>query len=417
MNRYVITKQDFKGREYYISALYDENKKMIEAAPVPLGSTSLLGNIYIGRVENIVTNLNAAFVKISPDQTCYLSLEDLKHPVFTKRQSVKKPLAAGDELIVQVSKEALKTKEPSVTTNLTFTGRYTVLTSGNRKFSVSSKLSKEKRSHYKELLESRQEFLTDCGVIIRTNAEEVEDSVLLEELEGLLNSYQSLVEHAKYKTAYTVLKTAPKPYLKDLEDLPQSTLEQIVTDDRDIFEEICSFYGISKEKLTTGGSIPSIVYEIKTESGILLRHYTDESYSLNLLYSIKENLKAALSERIWLKSGAYLIIQPTEALTVIDVNSGKNIVKKEVQENFLRVNKEAAAEIAKQLRLRNISGMILVDFINLTSKSAEQELVNYFRSCLKTDPTPTQLIDITKLGLVELTRKKRKKTLKECFLL
>ena len=121
----------------------------------------------------------------------------------------------------------------------------------------------------------------------------------------------------------------------------------------------------------------------------------------------------ALAEKVWLKSGAYLIIQPTEALTVIDVNTGKNIAKKEMRENFLKVNKEAALEIAHQIRLRNISGIIVVDFINLDSKEAEAELLHTFRTALKADPVPTQLVDITKLGLVEVTRKKVKKSLLE----
>lgn len=416
MYRYIITKQEWSGKQYYISALFDENKKMIEVFPIPVDSAPLLGNIYIGRVENIVSNLNAAFVKISPSQTCYLPLEDLKHPIFTKKQSQKKKLCAGDELIVQVSREALKTKEPSVTTNLSFDGRYAVVTSGNHKCSVSSKLSKELRSHYRELLEEHQSALKDCGVIIRTNASTAQDEDVLTELKALLQAYRSLVSNAQHMTAYSVLKKALCPYLKDLEDLPQSTLEQVVTDDREIFEKICGFYGIGTECLTSGGSVPSLRNEISTDSGILLRYYNDDAYSLHALYSIKENLRAALSQKVWLKSGAYLIIQPTEALTVIDVNTGKNVAKKDTQENFLRVNKDAAAEIARQLRLRNLSGIILIDFINLTSKEAEQELMTYLRACLKSDPVPVQLIDITKLGLVELTRKKRRKPLRESFL-
>lgn len=413
MNRYVITKQNFRGREYTISALYDENKKMLEACPVPAGSSPVLGNIYIGRVENVVQNLNAAFVKISAEQTCYLPLEDLKYPVFTKKLSEKKLITAGDELLVQVSKEAVKTKEPTVTTNLNFTGKYVVLTSGNRNLSVSSKLSKEKREHFKELLETRTDFLHDCGIIVRTNAAEEEDTVILEEASAIFDAYQALRKAAEHKTAYSILKTSPEPYLKELADIPQNTLEQIVTDDRTVFEKICTFYGIGEEQWRTKGSVPAQVCEFKTASGILLRHYTDASYSLNHLYSITENLSAALNEKVWLKSGAYLIIQPTEALTVIDVNTGKNIEKKNMQENILKVNKEAAAEIAGQLRLRNISGMILVDFINLTSKEAEWELMKFFHGCLKADSTPAQLVDMTKLGLVELTRKKKKKSLKE----
>ena len=117
MNRYMITREKIKGQEYLISALYDEKKHMIEVLPEAAGETSLLGNIYVGKVENIVTNLNAAFVKIAPDIRCYLPLSDVKNPVFTRKLSQTKALAAGDELLVQVSREALKTKDPAVTTN------------------------------------------------------------------------------------------------------------------------------------------------------------------------------------------------------------------------------------------------------------------------------------------------------------
>ena len=139
MNRYVITTETIGGQEYRISALFDEKKRMIEVLPEKLGEEDppVVGNIYIGRVENIVKNLNAAFLKISPQQNCYLPLEDVKHPIFTKKCSgEKKVLAAGDELLVQVVREALKTKEPTVTTNLSLTGSYAVLTSGNRKTSA-----------------------------------------------------------------------------------------------------------------------------------------------------------------------------------------------------------------------------------------------------------------------------------------
>ena len=141
--------------------------------------------------------------------------------------------------------------------------------------------------------------------------------------------------------------------------------------------------------------------------------YEDEMVSLSALSGIPSQLHDALRERVWLKSGAYLIIQPTEALTVIDVNTGKNIAKKEMQENFLKVNIEAAEEIARQLRLRNISGIVIVDFINLEAKSAESELLNVFGAALKKDPVPTQIVEMTKLGLVEVTRKKIKKSLRE----
>lgn len=410
MNRYIITREQLRGQEYLISALYDENRKMLEVQPEPSGVSSLLGNIYIGKVENIVQNLNAAFVKISPDQRCYLPLEELKNPVFTKKLSDKKALVQGEELLVQVEREALKTKEPAVTTNLNLTGKYVVLTTGNRRIGVSSKLSKEKRKHFKELLEKEA---CGYGVIVRTNAADVSDEAVLREIEELKARCECLIEAAGHRTCYSLLYQESPGYLNHLKDLHVMTLEEIVTDDRAIFEEVCTEYGISREQLVTKGSVPVPVTELMTAEGIRIRHHDDADITLSALYGVAAQLKAAISERVWLKSGAYLIIQPTEAMTVIDVNTGKNTAKKEAQENFLRVNKEAAAEIARQLRLRNLSGIIIVDFVNLTSKEAQEELLYYFRTELKRDPVPTQLVDMTKLGLIEVTRKKVKKSLRE----
>ncbi len=413
---YIITQETLRTaggeQEFFISALYDSNKKMIEVQPEPVERASQLGNIYIGRVENVVKNLNAAFVKIGQNQNCYLPLEDVKHPIFTKKASKKLPFAAGDELLVQISREALKTKDPAVTTNLNFTGKYVVLTTGNRRIGLSSKLSKELKEHFKELLEKYFKG-TDYGVIVRTNATEASDETILEELQMLEERYLKLVETAAHQTCYSLLYEEQAACLKHVKDLRTEQLAEIITDDRDIFEELCQMHHIEKTALMTSGSVSVPVNEVLTKDNLKLCYYKDEAVSLASLYSVKANLENALRERVWLKSGAYLIIQPTEALTVVDVNTGKNIAKKDAQENFLRVNKEAAIEIARQLRLRNISGIVVVDFINLEKKGAEEELMSVFRAELKKDPIPTQLIDMTKLGLVEVTRKKVKKSLRE----
>lgn len=411
MKRYIITKEQIKGQEYIISALYDENRRMLEVNPEPKEARSLLGNIYIGKVQKIVKNINAAFISIGTGQSCYYSLEDYKNPVFIKKSSANKKLVAGDELLVQVSKEALKTKDPSVTTNLNFTGKYAVLTTENTHLGISTKLPKDKRDHYMELLKGLGDRL--YGIIVRTNAAEVLDQELLDEISELETQYQSLIEKARYRTCYSCLYEEPSFYLKNLKDLRLEELEEIITDDRGIFEEICDSFRIPVADRMSQGSVSLPVNLLEAGNQIKIRYYEDCLLSLSSLYSVKPGIDAALKERVWLKSGAYLIIQPTEALTVIDVNSGKNIAKKNAGENFLRINKEAAVEIAHQLRLRNISGMILVDFVNLKSREAEAELMAEFRKELKKDPIPAKLIDITKLGLVEVTRKKVKKPLLE----
>ena len=390
-NRCLITTEEIKGQEYLISALYDEHKKMVEVTPVLKDKASILGNIYIGRVENVVKNLNAAFIKIGPGQNAYYSLDECENAIFTKKLSDKKPLVAGDELLVQVEREAIKTKEPQVTSNLTFSGTYAVLTTGNRNFSVSSKLGDETRKFYRASLEeyfSGKEH--NFGIIVRTNAKNIATEQLFDEIDSLQQTYEDLLETSRHKTCYSCLKEAVPLWVKQVEGLREDTLEEILTDDEEIFSYLMAHY-----------------------NRLPVHFYEDPMVSLSSLYSVKANLKEALQQKVWLRSGAYLLIEPTETLTVIDINTGKNVAKKNAQENFLNVNLEAAKEIARQLRLRNISGMILVDFVNLESKEANDTLLQTFRNVLKEDPVPTKLVDMTKLRLVEVTRKKVKKSLRE----
>lgn len=415
MKKYIITQEKLNTsngeQDFMVSALYDENRTMLEVSLSALDEESILGNLYIGRVENVVKNLNAAFIRINPDQICYYSMDDYKNPLFTKKISVKKPLVEGEELVVQVSREALKTKEPAVTTNLNFTGKYAVLTTENQRIGISAKLSKTDRERLKSLAESIEH--PDFGLILRTNAKDATDEEILAEIDGLAEEWQNLKETAKHKICYSCLKKEPPAHLKEIVNLPTSSVNELITDDRNVFLKLCAIYGIKEDDLWTKGSVSVPIDEVNVTETLTLRYYHDSLLSLSSLYSVKSSVEKAIAEKVWLKSGAYLIIQPTEAMTVIDVNTGKNIAKKDVQENFLKINKEAANEIAHQLRLRNISGIIIVDFMNLASKEAEAELMSTFRAALKNDPVPTQLIDMTKLGLVEITRKKVRKSISE----
>ena len=415
MKKYIITQEKLNTsngeQDFMVSALYDENRTMLEVSLSALDEESLLGNLYIGRVENVVKNLNAAFIRISPEQICYYSMDDYKNPLFTKKVSVKKPLVEGEELVVQVTREALKTKEPAVTTNLNFTGKYAVLTTENQRIGISAKLCKTDRERLKSLAETIEH--PDFGLILRTNAKDATDEEILAEIQGLAEEWQNLKETAKHKTCYSCLKKEPPAYLKEIVNLPTSSVNELITDDRNVFLKLCSNFGITEDDLWTKGSVSVPIDEVNVTETLTLRYYHDSLLSLSSLYSVKSSVEKAIAEKVWLKSGAYLIIQPTEAMTVIDINTGKNVAKKGVQENFLKINKEAAIEIAHQLRLRNLSGIIIVDFMNLASKEAEAELMSTFRAALKNDPVPTQLIDMTKLGLVEVTRKKVRKSLPE----
>lgn len=354
-----------------------------------------LGNIYIGKVKNIVHNINAAFVEIADRIECYYAIGENPSPIFTNKIG-KKPLCIGDELLVQISKEAVKTKAPTVSSKLNFTGKYAVLTYGDNRIGISTKLGRTDKERLQKLAMS---FASDeYGFIVRTNARDVDDAVLENELKHLIAEYQRLTETAKTRTCFSCLQSAPKPYLAELRNIYQEGLTDIVVEDKVIYQEVKTF--LEKEQ---------------PEDLEKLRLYEDKNLPLHKLYSIETHVTNALKEYAWMKSGAYLVIQPTEALTVIDVNTGKCISKKKDDETYLKINKEAAKEAAKQIRLRNLSGIILIDFINMDKQEYMSELLDIFEKELKKDPVSTSLIDVTKLQLVEVTRKKVRKPFHEAF--
>ena len=352
-----------------------------------------LGDIYIGKVSNIVPNIGAAFIEIEKGVNCYYDMKDVNSAVFTRKYG-KKPLCIGDELVVQISRESVKSKAPTVTGNLSFTGRYAVLTHGNTRIGVSSKIPKSMREEYKSELKDLQN--NDYGIIIRTNAKDAPFEAVLEEIRTLREEYYSLVENAQTRVCFTCLKSAPPSYIADLKNVYMDGMESIIVGDKGLYTRIHMFFQAElPEKLN------------------LLELYDDPSFPLDKLYSTQTVLDKALMERAWLKTGGYLVIQPTEALTVIDVNSGKATSRSDSEEGAMKVNLEAAREAARQIRLRNLSGIIVIDFINLKEEENTRKLLQEFRYFLAKDPIQTTLVDMTPLGLVEVTRKKVRRPLYE----
>ena len=354
-----------------------------------------LGNIYIGKVKNMVGNIGAAFVEIGKGVECYYAIEENDEPIFTHKIG-KKPLCVGDELVVQVSKEAVKTKVPTVTSKLSFTGKYAVLTFGDTRIGASAKLGKEERER---LISIAREFASDkYGFIMRTNAKEVHKDILIGELRQLISDYEAVVMTAQTRVPFSCLKRAPRQYLRELKNIYQDGLTDIIVEDLDLYEEIKDF-----------------LIQNQPEDLGKLRLYQEKLLPLHKLYGIEKQIERALKERVWMKSGAYLVIQPTEALTVIDVNTGKCIDKRKDDKAYFKINMEACIEVAKQIRLRNLSGIIIVDFINMNSQELTEELLRRFEHELHKDAIATTLVDMTKLQLVEVTRKKIKKPFHEAF--
>ena len=292
--------------------------------------------------------------------------------------------------------EPIRGKLPCVTCDLNLAGRYVVLTSKFEPLGFSGKLKAQRKQELRELLQAH--LPEDAGVILRTNSMHAEDTIFLEEFYQLYGQLKEIQKKAGMRTCFSKLFVSMPSYLQVLQILYVDELEEIVTDDKELLETIqvyLEYYGTEAKKL---------------------RFYQDDLLPLCKVYSIEKALKEALSEKVWLKSGGFLIIQQTEAFVAIDVNTGKHSSKKDAEENYKQINREAALEIARQLRLRNLSGMILVDFINMKNTNDQSELLQYMGSLVRSDPMQHVVVDVTALGIMEITRKKSAKTLAEQLL-
>lgn len=360
-----------------------------------------IGDIIVGRVENIVNNINACFVEIFPGIQAYLPLSGDIDIVYANGKSGGTP-AINDLILVQIAKLPTKTKSYSLTTDFTFIGKYAVLKPGMDRVHLSAKFKEE--DNFAEI-KSRfmplgERFVTETGsgAIIRKSAKNLSDKELENELYDLYVKFVSIINHGRHGVKYErIFKEIPE-YLSLIRD-NCADIEKIMTDDRETYEEY-------KEYLRTFS-------ENELDKLFL---YKDDMMSLSALYSVNTILEKALAKKVWLKSGAYIVIEYTEALTIIDVNSGKAIAGKSTNvETFMKINIEAAREIADQLRLRNISGIIIIDFIEIP-KSKEKELINAMEKFLKEDSTKSNVADITKLGLMELTRRRTGKPVHEILI-
>jgi ribonuclease G len=398
-NKLVITKKE----NVIISASF-EGKDLVQVSLNASEEDAILGNIYLGKVKNIIKNINAAFVEISDGRMCYYSMGENHYPIMAREQEYRREEAqlaeskvkTGDELIVQVTKEDVKTKAPVVSTNLNFTGKFAALTYGKPAVGVSSKIQDEKeRRRLKEIAKRMQK--KEYGFIIRTNAAYIPEEQIVAEMEKLAEAYENIRRFGVHQSCFSLLYRTPPNYICDIRDSYTENVSEFVTDDKELYANMEEFLKV-----------------YQPEDLGKLRFYQDETLSLAKLYGLNEKLEEAVRPMVWLKSGGTLVIQPTEALTVIDVNTGKAVAgKKQVQETFLRVNREAAREIARQVRLRNLSGIIIIDFIDMELKRDKELLMEELEEYLKKDPVKTTLVDMTALGLVEVTRKKVRKPLHE----
>lgn len=382
-------------------SLLVRNNRIVEIRAESAGEdTCKIGNIYVGKVQNVSANIGAAFVEIQKGVVTFLPLSEGKNAVLTNR----KPdgtLKTGDELLVQLVREPLKTKQAGVSTALSLAGSYAAIEyhkgpSGKayheEGVKVSSKMSKKYRHIYKEL-EPLQEIAKQFSLVIRTNADGLEDaSAVTGEARSLAEKLSHILEIGDKRVCFSCLHRSEPEYLSFVKNCYQSEYDEIVTDRKEIYETL-----LAEQRF----------------SSCNIRYYEDAMLPLYKLYSIETRVSELLSHKVWLKSGAYLVIEQTEALIAIDVNTGKYEAGKKKEETYLKINLEAAKAIADALRARNLSGMILVDFINMQKKEHNERLMETMKALLAKDSVPAYVVDITGLGLMEITRKKKNRPFAE----
>lgn len=373
-----------RKENHYVSAVF-EGQALDNVIVDETDSSSLrIGDIRVGRVSHIVQNINAAFVEVQKGVTCYLPLSEIGSETVVQ----------GTELPVQIKKAAVKSKQAVATVRLQFAGQYAVITSIGGERMISRKITKEPvRRHLKELLTSFSD--SSLGILLRTSCETASDECILEECRKLIQEAETVLERAKTRTCFSGIYRAEMEIVKHIRSVGSDTFDRIITDEPE-------------------------VYEALREAGVCVEEtlvlYKDESYPLDKLFGISSKLKKAMGKHVWLKSGASLVIEPTEALTVIDVNTEKAIEGKRNRETtFFKINREAAREAARQIRIRNISGIILIDFIGMKDREHVRALFDELQDECQKDGVRTTVVDITKLGLVEITRMKIRKPLWEVF--
>ncbi|MCM1190939.1 MAG: ribonuclease E/G [Butyrivibrio sp.] len=392
--------------------LLKKDKLTVAAFP----AESRVGEIYLARVANVAKNIDACFVEIQPGEICFLPLKDAQFP-FLLNRSFDGRILEGDELVVQITRDAQKTKQPSVTAHISLSNDYFALVFGPTRAGFSAKLAADEKKLLEKKLKEADVTVGGClvqpsgdnisqalpglpslGLIVRTRAAELAESdatLIKEHFQRFLEEFLSFFRNAVHRTCFSCLKknslidNIMSEFLTNL--AAPEEFSELLTDDPLIYAQLEEYRNAHL-----------------TEKS--LRLYEDALLSLSKLYSLESRVEEALTERVWLKSGGYLMIQPTEALTVIDVNSGKYEGRKD---DFLRVNLEAAQETARQIRLRNLSGIIIVDFINMKEAESRAEVMDCLKKHVHRDRVKTTVVDMTPLGLVEITRKKITKPLRE----
>nr|YP_009530786.1 ribonuclease E [Paulinella micropora]AXY63475.1 ribonuclease E [Paulinella micropora] len=355
-----------------------------------------IGDIYLGTVENVLPGIDAAFINIGEsEKNGFIHISDLG-PLKLKKTSsgITELLEPQQKVLVQVIKEPTGTKGPRLTGNLTLPGRYLVLQPYSRGVNISRRIRAENE---RNRLRALGVLIKPPGasLLIRTEAEEVNEELLIDDLETLLRQWEEIQQAAETANPPALLNRDEDFIHRILRDIYSPDLLKIVVDSVEAVERVNSFLGVIDSKLQV--------------------EYYNRSVEILEYYRINSAIREALKPRVELPSGGYIIIEQMEALTVIDVNSGSFTRSANARETVLWTNCEAALEIARQLKLRNIGGVIIIDFIDMELRRDQLQLLEHFIHATRDDTARPQIAQLTELGLVELTRKRQGQNIYELF--
>ncbi|SHJ95334.1 ribonuclease G [Anaerobranca californiensis DSM 14826] len=354
-------------------------------------NTRSVGNIYKGIVQDILPGMQAAFVNIGFSKNAFLYVGDLVTN-GGEEQPIEKLLKKGQEIMVQISKEGIGSKGPRVTCQLTIPGRYLVLMPFNNYIGISRRIEDEgERERLKEVAEEIKD--PNMGLIVRTVAQYIDKGELENDLNYLFGIWNNTLENYQNYSSPALIYNDVDLVERALRDLFDNQVDGLYIDDQEQYRKIIN---ILKRKAKHSHLLNKV------------RLYQSKSPIFHA-FGIEKDLEKAFQRKIWLKNGSYLVIDQLEALTVIDVNTGKFVGTNNLADTVLQTNLEAVKEICRQIRLRDVSGIIIIDFIDMFREEDKELVLKYLEAEMKKDQTKGQILGITKLGLVEITRKKVRK--------
>ncbi|MFN2590165.1 MAG: Rne/Rng family ribonuclease [Actinomycetota bacterium] len=375
-----------------------EDRALVEHYITRSGSHSMVGNIALGKVQNVLPGMEAAFIDIGRGRNAVLYAGEVSYDedIEGEAQRIEHVLKPGQNVMVQVTKDPMGGKGARLTQEISLPGRFVVFVPNSQTFGISRRLPDGERQRLKDILNEIRP--PEHGLIVRTAAVGASDEDLRADLERLKEEWDRIAKSAKRGRAPRVLYEEPELTIRVVRDLfTGGEFKEIVTDSKRIYELVRGYL----EQVA-----PELVSKVRRYEGQL---------PILEAYHALEQIHKALDRKVWLPSGGYIVVDRTEAMTVIDVNTGKHVGKANLEETVTRTNIEAAEEIGRQLRLRDIGGIIIIDFIDMLFERNRHKVVGALKKILAQDKTRSQVFEIGPLGLLEVTRKRVSAGLLESF--